>query len=183
MAGIVAKPASEPKDAAATPWAIAHGIAMILGGASIMFATANAFLYLVGRRKLKQKRVTQVLGRVPNIEKLERLTVLGLRGSFVLITFGLVSGIGLAVAESTVLDMSALDWLTDTKIVVITTAWLLLGALLVLRRVLALKNKTTAHVTIIAFLLILFAIVGTSVCCRTQHDFAQKDTKAVEVGE
>ena len=34
MAGTVAKPAAEPQAVAATPWAIAHGIAMILGGAA-----------------------------------------------------------------------------------------------------------------------------------------------------
>lgn len=47
LAGVVAKPASEPRSIAATPWAIAHGIAMVLSGALIVFATANAFLYLL----------------------------------------------------------------------------------------------------------------------------------------
>ncbi|MHC4500806.1 MAG: hypothetical protein ACYS21_17040 [Planctomycetota bacterium] len=53
LAGVVAEPASEPHAIAATPWAIAHGIAMVLGGASITFATASAMLYLLGRRRLK----------------------------------------------------------------------------------------------------------------------------------
>ena len=61
MAGTVAKPASEPHAVAATPWAIAHAIAMILGGAAIMFATASAILYLFGSYKLKHKKVLQVL--------------------------------------------------------------------------------------------------------------------------
>ena len=67
LTGIVAKPASEPLAIAATPWAIVHGIMMVLSGASIAFATASALLYLLSNRKLKQKRLTQVLGRVPNL--------------------------------------------------------------------------------------------------------------------
>ncbi len=68
MAGTVAKPASEAHEAAATPWAIVHGIAMILAGVATMLATTSALLYLLGRRKLKQKKVMQVLGKVPNFE-------------------------------------------------------------------------------------------------------------------
>ena len=118
MAGIVAEPASQAHAAASTPWAIAHAIAMILGGASAMLATASAVLYLFAERKLKQKNLLPVLGKVPNIEKLERMNLLGLKSCFVLMTFGLASGIGLA-ATSASLNMTAIDWLTDSKIILI----------------------------------------------------------------
>ena len=180
MAGIVATPASNPHEVAATPWAIAHGIAMILAGASITFAAASALLHLLGRRKLKRKEVMQVLGRVPNIEKLERMNLLGIRVALVLITIGLISGLGLAVTKSQTLEISVLGWLTDAKIVLIAVVWALLASTLVLRRIAALTGKTTAHITIVAFLLILFAIVGTSVFCETKHEFSQNGVKAVK---
>ena len=180
MAGIVATPASNPHEVAATPWAIAHGIAMILGGASITFAAASALLHLLGRHKLKRKEVMQVLGRVPNIEKLERMNLFGIRVAFVLITIGLISGLGLAVAKSQTLEISVLGWLTDAKIVLIAVVWALLASTLVLRRIAALTGKTTAHITIVAFLLVLFAIVGTSVFCETKHEFSQNGVKAVK---
>jgi len=183
MAGIVAKPASEPHAAATTPWAIAHGIAMVLGGASITFATASAFLYLLGRRRLKQKKVMQVLGRVPNIEMLERMNLFGIRAGFVLITIGLISGLGLAVVKSTTLEISAIDWLTDAKIVLIAAAWALLGTILAGRRMVAFKGKITAYMTTAAFFLILFAIVGVTVFCGTKHDFSKSAVKTVEVRE
>lgn len=175
--GIVAEPASEPRAEAATPWAIAHGIAMVLGGASTAFATASAFLYLLGRHKLKQKKVMQVLGRVPNIERLERMSLLGLKACFVLMTFGLISGIGVAVANSATLEISVFD----AKIVLITAAWVLLGTILTLRRIVSLKGKTTAYMTIAAFVLILFAIVGTTVFCGTTHDFTKNGIDTIEV--
>ncbi|HUV65335.1 MAG TPA: cytochrome c biogenesis protein CcsA [Sedimentisphaerales bacterium] len=179
LAGAVAEPAAQAHAAASTPWAIMHAIAMILGGAAAMLAMASAVLYLFARRKLKQKDLLGVLGKVPNIEKLERMNLLGLKSCFVLITFGLVSGIGLA-ATSTALNMTARDWLTDAKIVLVAVVWLLLGAVLALLRTVKLKEKTIAHVTIVAFALILFAVVGTSVFCGTAHDFAGGDIETIE---
>jgi len=179
LAAIVAEPASQAQAAAATPWAIAHGIAMILSGAAAMLATASAVLYLLGGRKLKQKKVLQVIGRVPNIEKLERMNLFGLKSCFVLMTFGLAGGVGLA-ATSASLNMTALDWLTDPKIVLIALAWLLLGSILALWRTVKLREKTIAYVTLVAFALILFAVVGTSVFCGTEHDFGLSDVNTTE---
>jgi len=179
LAAIVAEPASEAHAAAATPWAIAHGIAMILSGATAMLAAASAVLYLLGRRKLKQKKVMQVIGRVPNIEKLERMNLFGLKACFVLMTFGLAGGVGLA-ATSASLNMTAVDWLTDPKIVLIALAWLLLGSILALWRTVKLSEKTIAYATLVAFALILFAVVGTSVFCSTEHDFGLSDAKTTE---
>ena len=169
MAGTVAKPASEAHEVAATPWAIGHGIAMILGGASIMFATASAFLYLLGRGKLKRKEIIQVLGRVPNIEKLEHMNLFGARISFVLLTIGLISGLGLA----SVVGTGIAGWLADGKVVCIIAAWILLGMILLLNRMLLLKGKVRAYMTIVVFVLLLFAILGVTVLGVTQHNFSQ----------
>lgn len=136
-------------------------------------------LYLFAERKLKQKNLLHVLGKVPNIEKLEHLNLLGLKSCFVLMTFGLASGIGLA-ATSASLNMTAIDWLTDAKIVLIAVVWLLLGTIMILWKTVKLKKKTIAHVTLVAFALILFAVVGTSVFCGSEHNFAASDVKASE---
>jgi ABC-type uncharacterized transport system permease subunit len=179
MSAIVAEPASQANAAASTPWAIAHATAMILSGASAMFAAASAVLYLFAERKLKQKNILHILGKVPNIEKLERMNLFGLKSCFVLMTFGLASGIGLA-ATSASLNRTAIDWLTDAKIVLIAVVWLLLGTILVLWKTVKLRKRTIAHVTLVTFALILFAVVGTSVFCGTGHDFASRDTQAAE---
>ena len=175
LTSIVAKPASQAHAAASTPWAIAHAIAMILAGAAAMLAMVSAVLYLFARRKLKQKNLLQVLGKVPNIEKLEQLNLFGLKACFVLMTLGLASGIGLA-ATTTSLDMTVYDWLTDAKIVLISFVWFLLGTILVLWKTIRLREKTIACVTIVAFALILFAVVGTSIFCETGHDFSGVET-------
>jgi ABC-type uncharacterized transport system permease subunit len=166
MAGLVAEPASEPDSIAATPWAIAHGITMILGGASTVFATASSFLYLLGSNRLKSKKVMQVLGRVPNIEKLEQMILFGIRVSFVLITTGLIIGIGLV----SVLGTGIVRWLTDLKVICIISAWVLLGIILILNRLLLLKGKVRAYMTIAVFVFVLFAILAATFL-GTTHDF------------
>ncbi|MHC4394243.1 MAG: cytochrome c biogenesis protein CcsA [Planctomycetota bacterium] len=183
MAAVVAEPASEAYSIASTPWAVAHGIAMVLSGALIIFATANAFLYLLSASRLKHKKVMKVLGRVPNIAKLKELTEFGLKGSFVLMTFGLASGFGLAVVQSTDIEMSVLDWLTDSKVVLIIASWVILALILLLHRLALLKDKATAYITMVLFFLILFAIIGTAVFCGTKHDFTRSSAKIVEVRE
>jgi len=177
LAAMVAEPASTAQEAASTPWAIAHAIAMILGGAAATLATASAVLYLLGRHKLKQKKVLQVLGKVPNIERLQRMNMLSLRACFVLMSLGLASGIGLATISSS-LNMTGWDWATDPKIVLITAVWVLLGLVLVLCRSAKLKERTVAYVTIVAFALILFAVVGTSVFCGSGHKFTGRGAEA-----
>ncbi len=180
LAAIVAAPASEPHAAAATPWGIAHGIAMVLSGAMITFAMANAFLYLLTTDRLKQKKVMMVLGKVPNIERLKNMGLFGLNACFVTMTFGMASGIGLAVVKSASLQISAHEWLIDPKIVLIIAAWILLAAILILRRTVKLKDKTVAYITMLTFFLILFAMVGVAVFCGTKHDFTANDSKIVE---
>jgi len=178
LAAVVARPASQASEMASTPWAIAHAVSMILAGAAAMLATAGAVLYLYARRKLKQKDLLGVLGRVPNVEKLEHMNLLGLRLCFILLTFGLVSGIELSIS----LKLTSRAWLTDPKIVLIEIIWLLLGIILVLCKTAKLKERTIAHVTIVTFALLLFAVVGTSVFCGTRHDsgFGANNTETVE---
>ncbi len=181
MAGTVTKPATQPQAFAATPWAIAHGIAMILGASAILFAVATAFLYLFGKRRLKQKKITQVIGKVPNIEKLEKMNMHSLEFCFLFLTVGLVSGFGMAVINQTVLEMSLIKWLVDPKIVLIDVIWLMLCVLFVAKRFMMIKGKITAYITIAAFVLFLYAIVGATIVCGSKHNFAMEDAKAVEV--
>jgi len=183
LSAVVARPAARLQAAARTPWILAHGLAMVLSGAMIAFAAGTAALFLLGRWRLKHKQIAKVIGRVPNIERLQGMNVFGLRASLVLLTFGLVSGVGLVVVKSAVLGVSGVEWLTDPKIVLIVAVWLLLAVILVLRRVFAISGRTTAWLTMAAFFLILFAFIGTAIFCGTKHDFSTVELSRVEARE
>lgn len=168
LTAIAAEPSAQASAIAATPWAVAHGIAMVLGGACIAFAAVCAFLYLFGIGKLKRKEVMKVLGKVPNIERLERMNILATGVGFVLLTLGIASGLGL----TTLLKTGLVRWLTDVKVMCTIAAWGLLGVILLLDHIGVLSNKTRIYVTIGAFILVAFAILGVAVLGVTQHNFS-----------
>jgi len=167
-AGFVAGPPSPARAVAATPWAIAHATAMILAAASVVLATAASALYLLGNHRLKHKKVMHVLGRIPNMATLAAMNRIGLGLGFILLTAGVVSGLGLASSLGTGL----MTWLGDGKVLCIVAAWGLLGAILVWDRFFQLRVKIRAYVTILTFGLILFAIIGVTVIGATQHKFS-----------
>jgi ABC-type uncharacterized transport system permease subunit len=180
LSGIVAKPASQLQPEARTPWVIFHALSMTMSGTFIVFAGAMAVLFLLCRRRLKRKQIAKVLGRMPNIERLERLNILGLRWSFVLMTFGLVSGIGVAIVRSDSLAINSEEWLSDSKIIIVAVAWLIIGAILLLKDFTAIKAKAVAQMTLIAVFMTLFAIVGSTVFCGSAHDFSSDGVKTIE---
>ncbi len=181
LAAIVARPASVLQDAARTPWVLVHALSMALSGAMIVFAAAMSVLFLWSRQRLKSRRFLTLFGKMPTIEKLEELTLLGLCLSFAALTCGLVSGVGLIAVKSAGLGMTWGDWLTDSKIVLIAAAWVVLLGTLILRRLLAFSGKAVAHATLVICFLILFAFVGSTVLCKSGHDFETKS--AVHSGQ
>ena len=171
LAAVVAKPAAELQEAARTPWVIVHALSMILSGAMIVFAAAMSVLFLWSRKRLKSKKFTTLFGKMPTIDRLERLNIMALRMSFVVMTFGLVSGVGMVMVKSAGLGMTYMDWLTDSKIVLVAVAWIMLLWTLVLRRLLNFSGKVVAQVTLVICFLLLFAFIGSQIFCKSKHGF------------
>jgi ABC-type uncharacterized transport system permease subunit len=168
---LVFTPAAEPDKVAKTPWAVSHGLSMVLASTMIMFSSVSAYLFLLGNRRLKAKRVSGMLGKVPNIERMEQLNLFGLRACFVLLTFGIVSGIGLGIVKHVMLESTIVQWLLDPKIICIGAAWAVIALLLFLRHFNLIGNKTTAYLTIVVFVLIFFAIIAVTAFGITRHVF------------
>ena len=164
----VARPAARAEAVASTPWAIAHATVMVLAAAAVMFAATSSALYLLGSYRLKRKKVMQVLGRIPNMETLGNMNRVGLLVGFVLLTLGLISGLGLISSLGT----GIASWLADGKVLCVLAIWSLLGVVLILDRLSMLKEKGRACVTLVAFGLVLFAILGVTVVGITQHKFS-----------
>ncbi len=172
LASGVARPASSLQKAVQTPWTAVHAISMVLSGAMILFSAAMSVLFLLSSQRLKKKQISSLFGKMPTIEKLEGLTLAGLRGSFITLTFGMISGVLLAAVKSEGLQMTLFDWLTDSKIVMISLAWALLLAILLLRTALAWSGRTVAKMTLVVCFFILFAFIGSQILCKSAHDFS-----------
>lgn len=175
---IVARPVSLLPEAAQTPWIAVHALSMAFSGATILFSAATSMLFLLSFKRLKNKQFPALFGKMPSIEKLETLTLTGLRLSFLSLSFGLVSGIAMAVVKSAGLGMTLTDWLTDSKIVMITAAWALMLALLLLRKILALSGTVIAKMTLLICFFIIFAFIGSQVLCKSVHDFGSSQIKS-----
>ncbi|MCP4709434.1 MAG: cytochrome c biogenesis protein CcsA [Planctomycetes bacterium] len=171
LTALIAQPASVPLELARQPWAIAHALAMIFGAAMILLAAVTAYLYLLGIRRLKNKQIAKVIGIVPNIQTLERINLFSLQTAFVLVTLGSVSGIVGAWLGREMLDTNFARWLFDSKILGVLITWIILLVVLLLHSLKIIKGKRTAPTTIIAFVWILFSLVGCSILCQTKHDF------------
>jgi ABC-type uncharacterized transport system permease subunit len=172
LSATVARPVGILQDEARTPWVIVHALAMAMSGAMIVFAAAMSILFLWSRKCLKSPRFSTLFGRMPSVENLERFNLAGLRLSFIFLTFGLVSGVGLVAVKSAGLGMTPGDWLTDSKIVMIGIGWVVLLGTLVLRKGLAFGGKAVAWATLVICFCILFAFIGSQLWCKSSHDFS-----------
>ena len=81
---------------------------------------------------------------------------------------GLTTGVGLVAS----LGMGLRVWLADGKVICVMAAWGLLGVSLALDRLCLLRERLRACVSLIAFALVLFAILGVTVVGITRHEFS-----------
>jgi len=170
LAALVAEPAASAQ-MTVTPWMVFHAVSMLLGSGALIFSAATASLYLLSDHMLKHKKVMSVLGRVPNIEWLRHAHKRGLITCFVGMSLGLISGIGLAMTVSADMGMVWTDWIKDPKIVLIAVTWCLLIIILSWHTLAGLSDRAMAHATIVMLFFVIFAVVGVTFFCGTQHVF------------
>ena len=171
MAAVAAKPAAHPGEVAAKPWAVFHGLTMVISYALIVLAAVSAFLYLLSDYGLKHKRLTTVLGRIPNTGWLRQANRLTLQSCFVTMTIGLICGLGMAAMQAAAIEIRFVDWLVDPKFLCLVAAWILLAGILWLRAFTRFSDRAFARATLAAFLIVLI-MVGVSLLNGTVHVFS-----------
>jgi len=179
LTALVAEPAGRAHEMETRPWAIAHGLAMALGSAMILFAAAVVYIYLLGQRRLKQKEFAKVFGMVPNLQKLQNMYLFALRASFVLLGLGLFSGIGMAALPSVRQEIPVQQWIADPRILGAAGVWVLVALTLLGRRLNLLKMKTTAYLTFLTFLLLLVGLASRAIF-QGAHDGFSSSAKSSE---
>jgi len=181
ITALVARPAAKPDDAIITPWAIAHGLAMILGEVTILLSTVSALIYLLANHRLKQKKIINVIGIVPNLERLRQINHYGILISFVLVTLGMISGMGMGYLRSSALEIRFIEWFYDPKFIAMSVAWMIIFLVMISRHYSLFHQKTRAYLTLTAFCLILFAMVGVLTVSSTKHDFTAEKLTSIPI--
>ncbi len=135
-------------------WLLAfHVTVNVLGDAFFLLASGAAVLYLVEERRLKQKRATNLFGKLPALDALDRAEHLLLWTGFALLTLGIVSGTAWAHRIETGSPAEA------GRALLAYGSWVLFAGVLVLRAALGWRGRRAAYGTIAGFLLEVAVLV------------------------
>ena len=146
-------------------WTPVHVVGVVLGFAGFAVATTSSVLYLVGERALKTKTSNALSGKLPSLETLDRVNFHALGFGFVLVTIGL--GVGVAAAMET--GQLGSSWWQDSKVVVSLAVWVFYAAVVACRLVRSLRGRRIAWLTVVGFVLVLLALVGTDLLLPGTH--------------
>jgi ABC-type transport system involved in cytochrome c biogenesis permease subunit len=147
---------------AAAFWGPLHGVFLLAGAVSTCVAFAAGMMYLVQSNRLKHKRPPRFGIALPSLEQSERLNRGAITLAFPLLTFGLLIGVVLDLAERGETTGLPLRW-TDPKVVSAGLMWLVFAVLLHARFRPALRGRSVMLLTIVAFAFLVFTFVGVDV--------------------
>lgn len=148
------------------PWVAAHAVLTLSGGGLFALACLAGIMYLVQDRLITQRKSYRFTRFLPSLKELDRVNHLSVITGFILLTFGIIAG---AVWARTAWGQ---HWQWDPKQVGTLVSWLLYALLLHQRFALGWKGRKTAYFSIIAFIILLFTIVGINLFFVTVHDFS-----------
>ncbi len=150
--GLLSLYAPPPAEALHPLWSHLHVLLSSAGLATLGVAAGAGLLYVIHHRAIKRKR--RVGGTLPSLETLDRVNTLGLGVGFLLLTFGLFTGV-LWVYET----RGAL-WEASIHANGTLAAWVLCGAAAVARFGLDLGARQVAMLSAAGFAILTGAVVG-----------------------
>lgn len=141
-------------------WGRFHGVLLEFAAVGITIAFLASVMYLIQIRRLKKKKILAGRFKLLSLERLEIMQRRCLDVAFPLLTGGILIGGIRALVE----HLPKEDWATP-KIIGTGLLWIVAGLLVYLRHAANVSPKRLAFTTIIAFVLLLLAMV-------TAHPFA-----------
>jgi len=96
LACAVMEPPSPQRPDLTSPWFVFHFVLIFLGYAGMAVSFALSALFLVVRRRLKQKRLTEI-ARLPSLDNLDLMNFRTQALGFVALTAGIAMGVALAL--------------------------------------------------------------------------------------
>jgi ABC-type transport system involved in cytochrome c biogenesis permease subunit len=108
-------------------WLIVHIILVLAGYAALLLTATASIFYLVQERRLKNKRSSAWLEKLPPLATLDNLISTSMGIGFVLLTLGVIFAVTWASTES------GTRWIGDPKILLSFFTWALCLLMIVLR--------------------------------------------------
>ena len=146
-------------------WLTFHVAISFVGDGMFAVAFMAAIMYLIQERQIKNKRFGALYSRLPSLETLDTINHYSLMYGFPFLTIGMITG---AIYAQTVLGSY---WQWDPKEVWSLITWLFYAALLHARVAMGWRGRRAAIMSIIAFFILIFAFIGTSLWLSDYHSF------------
>ncbi|MBN1827746.1 MAG: cytochrome c biogenesis protein CcsA [Deltaproteobacteria bacterium] len=147
-------------------WAVAHIVCTLAGEAFLCMACCAAIVYLIQDRLLKRKRLNALSRYLPSLGDLDRVLHVCIVSGFTLFTLGIFLGLLRARA------VWGAAWHWDPKFIIVFVSWFFFALLLHQRLALGWKGKKSAVLTVVAFVVLIFAFFGDGILFGTIHRFS-----------
>ncbi len=149
-------------------WGPLHGAIVLSGGIAAFVACLTGLMYLIQSSRLKRKKLMGILGKLPSLERLEKLTLGSLSTAFLLLTIGLIIGL-LLMLELRRQGAEELR-LLDPKVLAGLALWATFALLMRLGRHPNLRGRRVALLTILGFILLVAAFAGVDLLTTSWHE-------------
>jgi cytochrome c-type biogenesis protein CcsB len=147
------------------PWVSVHVVLTLTGGALFALACLAGIMYLVQDYLIKNKKSYGFSRFLPSLRELDRINHICLVAGFLLLTFGVIVG------SIWARNVWGSHWQWDPKQVSTLISWVLYALLLHQRLAIGWKGRKVAFLSVIAFIILLFTIVGVNMFFVTVHNF------------
>jgi len=152
VTGLLSLYAPRPTEALHPVWSHLHVLLSSAGLATLGIAAGAGLLYVIHHRTIKRKR--RVGGALPSLETLDRVNTMALGVGFLLLTFGLFTGV------LWVYQTEGAFWEASIHANGTLAAWVLCGAAVVARFGLDLGARQVALLSAAGFAILAGAVVG-----------------------
>jgi ABC-type transport system involved in cytochrome c biogenesis permease subunit len=119
-------------------WLVVHVVLVLAGVAALLLTAVASIFYLIQERRLKSKRNTSLLEKLPPLATLDNVISSSMGWGFVFFTLGVVVGVTWAFVES------GTRWIGDAKITFSLFTWLLCTVMIFLRATAGWRGRKAA---------------------------------------
>lgn len=154
-------------------WLIIHISTIFIGNGFFAITFISGVVYLVQEYQIKRKKIGSIYDRLPSLETLDSINHRSLIYGFPFLTAGIITG---AVFAQHLLGSY---WRWDPKEVWTLITWLLYAALLHERLAVGWRGRRAAILSIIAFLILLFSFLGSSLWLSDYHSFSNLENRFI----
>ncbi len=149
-------------------WLVTHVGMIIISYILFTMAFISGLMFLIQDRMIRKKQTGSLMAVLPSLEMSETVSITALYIGFPLLTLGLL--IGILGGEYIASELSQ-NWYRDPKVILSLITWGVYAVVIWLHKVLFVKGRKFAYMSVIGFILVLFTTFVSEFLWRGFHQF------------